>query len=137
MKPTSLVAVAPCALANGLVSCRLKSIPVTAPRRLVLIGLLVAPFGLATVPFDWMASEFELILNRELLIDFFAPVVSAKALAHGLNATPLASVYGRWLERLWARESEGAEGLLVSELSVRIKRRIPQAILDGTWRLPS
>ena len=81
------------------------------------------PRGLATILFALMVSEAEGIPNHERLVHVLALAVTASTFAHGLSAAPLASIYGRWVEKLRASEPEGAECLSAPELPVRIKHR--------------
>jgi NhaP-type Na+/H+ or K+/H+ antiporter len=81
------------------------------------------PRGLATILFALLVSEAEAIPHHESLVHIITLAVAASTLAHGLTAAPLASVYGRWFERLRANDPEGPECRPVPDLPVRIRLR--------------
>ena len=85
------------------------------PTTLVAIAFCVFAFGFPAL--TWA----ELIPNHEQLVHIITLAVAASTLAHGLSAAPLASVYGRWVERLRATEPEGSECRSVPDLPVRIR----------------
>ncbi|MGK0204468.1 MAG: NhaP-type Na+/H+ or K+/H+ antiporter [Planctomycetota bacterium] len=81
------------------------------------------PRGLATILFALLVSEAEAIPNHERLVAIITLAVAASTLAHGLTAAPLAGAFGRWVERLRARDPDGPECGSVPDLPVRIRMR--------------
>ncbi len=68
MDPTTLVAVAFCVFAFGLVSHRIESSPLTAPMLFAAIGLVAGPSGLGVVNLDLDGSATHIIIELTLVL---------------------------------------------------------------------
>ncbi len=89
------------------------------------------PRGLATILFALLVSESEMIPNHERLFHILTLAVAASTLAHGLSAAPLASAYGRWVERLPADDPEHQAA---PDLPVRIRMREQREAVNRAQR---
>ena len=70
MEPTTLVAIAACVFAFGLVSHRLENTPLTAPMLFVTIGLLAGPFGLGLIHLEGATAD--IIIEVTLVLVLFS-----------------------------------------------------------------
>ena len=68
MDPTTLVAIAFCVFAFGLVSHRIESPPLTAPMLFAAIGLLAGPFGLDIIHLDLKGGATHIIIEATLVL---------------------------------------------------------------------
>ncbi|MFT4514915.1 MAG: NhaP-type Na+/H+ or K+/H+ antiporter, partial [Planctomycetota bacterium] len=70
MEPTTLVVIAFCVFAFGLVSHRIENTPLTAPMLFVTIGLLAGPFGLDLIHLEGATAD--IIIEVTLVLVLFS-----------------------------------------------------------------